>query len=309
MIFTAVGTERIKQRVIYRNKEMIDDRGLSLNPKQLKPILKWAGGKRQILPYLLKYLPDDFNTYYEPFAGGLALLIELFNQNRIKKAVISDINKDLINLYRIIKEKPYDLISRLKEIPFKNNREDYYSARKLFNSIEPEENVTRAALLLYLNRHGYNGLYRVNSKGEFNVPFGRYDNPSLPDEDNIVKFHEMLKSCEILNLDFAEAVKMARRSDFVYFDPPYMPLNETSYFTDYTSGGFSERDQERLALVFKKLSSEGVFVIQSNSDNQFIRQLYAEYNIVEIEARRNINSNASKRGSVKELIILNYQVK
>jgi DNA adenine methylase len=288
---------------------MIENQIIHSNTKQLKPILKWAGGKRQILPYLLQYIPKDFNNYYEPFAGGLALLIELYNQGRIKKAIISDINKDLINLYEIIKERPYELISAIKEIRFKNNKDDYYQARKLFNSLEPHKNVSRAVLLLYLNRHGYNGLYRVNSKGEFNVPFGRYHNPSLPDEEDIIKFHEMLKSCEILNLDFEDAVRSAQRSDFVYFDPPYMPLNETSYFTDYTSGGFSEQDQKRLASVFKKLSNKGVFVMQSNSNNEFIRQLYAEYNIVEIEARRNINSIASKRGSVKELIILNYQVK
>lgn len=288
---------------------MIENQIIPSNTKQLKPILKWAGGKRQILPYLLQYIPKDFNNYYEPFAGGLALLIELYNRGRIKKAIISDINKDLINLYEIIKEKPYELISAIKEIPFKNNKDDYYQARKLFNSLEPHKNVSRAALLLYLNRHGYNGLYRVNSKGEFNVPFGRYNNPSLPDEEDIIKFHEMLKSCEILNLDFEDAVRSAQRSDFVYFDPPYMPLNETSYFTDYTSGGFSEQEQKRLASVFKKLSNKGVFVMQSNSNNEFIRQLYAEYNIVEIEARRNINSNASKRGPVKELLVLNYQVK
>ena len=283
---------------------MIENQIMPSNMKQLKPILKWAGGKRQILPYLLQYIPKDFNNYYEPFAGGLALLIELYNRGRIKKAIISDINKDLINLYEIIKEKPYELISAIKEIPFKNNKDDYYQARKLFNSLEPHKNVSRAALLLYLNRHGYNGLYRVNSKGEFNVPFGKYNNPSLPDEEDIIKFHEMLKSCEILNLDFEDAVRSAQRSDFVYFDPPYMPLNETSYFTDYTSGGFSEQEQKRLASVFKKLSNKGVFVMQSNSNNEFIRQLYAEYNIVEIEARRNINSNASKRGPVKELLIL-----
>jgi len=288
---------------------MIENQIIPSNTKQLKPILKWAGGKRQILPYLLQYIPKDFNNYYEPFAGGLALLIELYNRGRIKKAIISDINKDLINLYEIIKEKPYELISAIKEIPFKNNKDDYYQARKLFNSLEPHKNVSRAALLLYLNRHGYNGLYRVNSKGEFNVPFGRYNNPSLPDEEDIIKFHEMLKSCEILNLDFEDAVRSAQRSDFVYFDPPYMPLNETSYFTDYTSGGFSEQEQKRLASVFKKLSNKGVYVMQSNSNNEFIRQLYAEYNIVEIEARRNINSNVSKRGPVKELLVLNYQVK
>jgi len=288
---------------------MTENQSMLSNTKQLKPILKWAGGKRQILPYLLQYIPKNFNNYYEPFAGGLALLIELYNQGRIKKAIISDTNKDLINLYEIIKERPNELISAIKEIYFKNNKDDYYQARKLFNSLEPHKNVSRAALLLYLNRHGYNGLYRVNSKGKFNVPFGRYNNPSLPDEEDIIKFHEMLKSCEILNLDFEDVVRSAQRSDFVYFDPPYMPLNETSYFTDYTSGGFSKQDQKRLASVFKKLSNKGVFIMQSNSNNEFIRQLYAEYNIVEIEARRNINSNASKRGSVKELIILNYQVK
>lgn len=270
-----------------------------------KPVVKWAGGKRQILSYLISVAPDKFGTYYEPFVGGGALLIELYNSGFLEKAIISDINEDLVDMYRIVKERPEELLHELSLLKFKNNREDYYKARDKYNSIK-ESNPEKTALFIYLNRHGYNGLYRVNSRGEFNVPFGRYSNPSLPGREEIYSLSKVLKVTEVLNEDFEESVKSAGKRDFVYFDPPYMPVSSSSYFTDYNSAGFSKENQIRLYETFKSLSKRGVFVMESNSDSDFIEELYNGFNIVRIKARRNINSVASKRGPIDELIIRNY---
>ena len=278
----------------------------SLVNEYYKPILKWAGGKRQLLPVLIKNIPDKFNTYYEPFIGGAALLISLYSLNKIKESVISDINKDLYNLYKIIKENPQQLIDELDNLEFKNNKNDYYKARELFNSIT--DSVNRSALLIYLNRHGYNGLYRVNSSNKFNVPFGKYNNPGMPSSGNIMALSELFQSCTIMNSDFELTVNNAKKGDFVYFDPPYMPLSKTSYFTGYTHSGFDEKDQERLAKSFQDLSDMGVYVMESNSSTDFIKELYRDFNLLEVNARRNINSVGTNRNSIKELIITNYGV-
>ena len=278
----------------------------SLANEYYKPILKWAGGKRQLLPVLIKNIPDKFNTYHEPFIGGAALLISLYSLNKIDESVISDTNKDLYNLYKIIKENPQQLINELNNLEFKNNKDDYYKARELFNSTEDPAN--RSALLIYLNRHGYNGLYRVNSSNKFNVPFGRYNNPGMPSSGNIMALSELLQSCTIMNSDFEVTVNNARKGDFVYFDPPYMPLSKTSYFTGYTHSGFDEKDQGRLAKTFSELSDRGVYVMESNSSTDLIRELYRDFNLLEVDARRNINSVGTKRNSIKELIITNYGV-
>ncbi len=278
----------------------------SLANEYYKLILKWAGGKRQLLPVLIKNFPDKFNTYYEPFIGGAALLISLYSLNKINESVISDTNKDLYNLYKTIKENPQQLTNELNNLEFKNNKDDYYKARELFNSIT--DSVTRSALLIYLNRHGYNGLYRVNSSNKFNVPFGRYNNPGMPSRENIMALSELFQSCTMMNSDFEIAVKNAKKGDFVYFDPPYMPLSKTSYFTGYTHSGFNENDQERLAKVFHELSDRGVYVMESNSSTDFIKNLYKDFNLLEVDARRNINSVGTKRNSIKELIITNYGV-
>jgi|YelNatPaOPRAMG01_1025707.scaffolds.fasta_scaffold66880_1 DNA adenine methylase len=272
-----------------------------------KPILKWAGGKRQILSILINNIPDKFNTYYEPFIGGAALLISLYSLNRVADSVISDTNTDLYNLYKTIKEDPQQLIDELNNIKFKNNKDDYYKARELFNS--SSDPIKRSALLIYLNRHGYNGLYRVNSNNKFNVPFGRYNNPGMPSADNIMALSKLFQSCIIMNSDFEITVKNAKKMDFVYFDPPYMPLSKTSYFTGYTQLGFDEKDQERLARTFMELSDKGIYVMESNSSTDFIKDLYRNFNLLEVNARRNINSIGNKRNSINELIITNYGVK
>lgn len=278
----------------------------SLLNEYYKPILKWAGGKRQLLPVLLKNIPDKFNTYYEPFIGGAALLISLYSLNKINNAVISDTNTDLYNLYNTIRKEPQELIDELNNLKFRNSRDDYYRARSLFNSTE--DSVRRSAILIYLNRHGYNGLYRVNSNNKFNVPFGKYSNPGMPSPGNIMALSKILQSCTVMNSDFEVAVMNAVRGDFVYFDPPYMPLSKTSYFTGYTHSGFVERDQERLSRIFKDLSRKGVYVMESNSSTELIRELYKDFSLMEVDARRNINSVGTKRDAVKELIITNYGV-
>ena len=278
----------------------------SLLNEYYKPVLKWAGGKRQLLPALLKNIPDNFNTYYEPFIGGAALLISLYSLNRINSAVISDTNTDLYNLYKTIRENPQQLIDELDNLGFRNTKEDYYKAREVFNS--SSNPVERTAILIYLNRHGYNGLYRVNSSNKFNVPFGKYTNPRMPSPENIMALSGLLQSCTVMNSDFEIAVKNASKGDFVYFDPPYMPLSKTSYFTGYTHSGFNESDQERLSETFRVLSRKGVYVMESNSSTEFIKELYRDFSLVEVDARRNINSVGTKRDAVKELIITNYGV-
>lgn len=272
-----------------------------------KPLLKWAGGKRQILKTLLLNVPEKFNKYYEPFVGGAALLIALYSSNKIKSAKISDINRDLYNLYSIIKENPDDLISELNNMEFLNTSQYYYKMRDTFNSTE--DIVKKSAILLYLNRHCYNGLFRVNSCGKFNVPFGKYSKVEKPSIDNIRLISKFLSSTEIINGDFETAVSDAKENDFVYFDPPYMPVNKTSYFTDYTNEGFGIKDQERLAKKFRELSEKGVYVMETNSNTESIKKLYREFSIISVNARRNINSNRNKRGNVEELIITNYVVK
>ncbi|MGP6221085.1 DNA adenine methylase [Caldiplasma sukawensis] len=272
-----------------------------------KPIVKWAGGKRQILKTLIMNVPEKFNRYYEPFVGGAALFIELCSLNKIKRAKISDINPDLYNLYMVIKEKHDDLIIELDNMEFLNTSDYYYRMRNAFNSTE--DPVKKSAILLYLNGHCYNGLFRVNSSGNFNVPFGKYSKVEKPSAENIRKLSEFLSSTEIINADFENSVNDAEEHDFVYFDPPYMPINKTAYFTDYTNKGFNIKDQERLAKKFKELSEKGVYVMETNSNTELIKEIYKEFSMITVSARRNINSDKNRRGNVEELIITNYGVK
>jgi DNA adenine methylase len=206
---------------------------------KVRPLLKWAGGKRQIMHHLISKLPEKFSVYYEPFFGAGALFLELYNRGLLKKAVISDLNKELIALYTLVRDRCSGIIEELENIRFINNKDDYYRARDLFNSMESDHNPEKAALMIYLNRHAYNGLYRVNSSGKFNVPFGRYAHPSLPTPDDIISFSKALSHVKIINKDFETAVSDATVSDFVYFDPPYAPLSRSSDFSAYSSLGFS----------------------------------------------------------------------
>ncbi|MEM3181206.1 MAG: DNA adenine methylase, partial [Candidatus Micrarchaeaceae archaeon] len=210
-----------------------------------KPFVKWAGGKTQLLDALTKSYPK-FNSYHEPFVGGGALFFYLFNKNLISKAHLYDYNQDLINLYKVVKEMPLELIKELKSNIYVNNRDTYYKIR----TSRPKDVIKSAARFIYLNRTAYNGLYRVNSKGEFNVPFGNYEKLSLPQPSLLIKDSIALQSAELHNGDFSEVLSFAHKGDLVYFDPPYQPLSKTSSFTSYTSNSFNIEDQMRLAKVF-----------------------------------------------------------
>ena len=272
-----------------------------------KPFVKWAGGKRQILDKLKKLVPEDFNTYYEPFVGGGALLFDLAPKN----AVINDSNEELINVFNVLcNDKKYSKMCRyLNKFERKHDEEFYYEIRnidrnkKKFNKLNDSK---RAARTIYLNKSCFNGLYRVNSKGEFNVPFGKKTKVNTYDGENLLNVHSYLtlNNISILCTDFEDAVSTAKEGDFVYFDPPYD--SDTSTFNSYTEDGFNKDEQRRLAKVFKELDKKGVKVMLSNHNTILIKELYKDYNFHIIEAKRSINSNGKKRGKVEEVIITNY---
>lgn len=279
------------------------------NNKLVVPVVKWVGGKRQLLPEIKKYSPKKFNTYFEPFVGGGAVLFEL----QPKQAVVNDINKELINVYSVIQNNVEELIEKLSDTDnFSNTSECYYKVRELDR--EPQKynkltGVDRAARILYLNKTCYNGLYRVNSMGEFNSPFGSYKNPNIANAVTLKAVNKYFNEANIkfLNGDFEKTVKTAKKDDFVYFDPPYAPISKTSNFTGYNENGFGENEQIRLKELCDTLNKKRVKFLLSNSDCEFIRDLYKDYNIVTIKAKRTINSNANNRGAISEVLIRNYE--
>lgn len=277
--------------------------------KLATPVVKWVGGKRQLLPEIKKYLPQNFNTYFEPFVGGGAVLFEI----QPKKAIVNDINKELINLYSVIQNNVDDLISVLSNSnKYANTSECYYTIRELDREPQKYNKLTgieRAARILYLNKTCYNGLYRVNSMGEFNSPFGSYKNPNIINEITLRAVSKYFNdsSIKFLNGDFEKTLKGAKKGDFVYFDPPYAPISKTSNFTGYNENGFGESEQGRLKELCDTLNKKGIKFLLSNSDCEFIRDLYSGYNIVTIQAKRVINSNGNNRGSVSEVLIRNYE--
>jgi len=279
----------------------------------VRPFLKWAGGKRQLLPEIVKYVPKRISkhTYYEPFIGGGALLFQL----QLPKAVINDSNKELINCYKVIKDSLDELMEELSKDKYSNSETSYYEMRDLDRSTKKYASlseVEKAARIIYLNKTCYNGLFRVNSQGQFNVPFGRYKNPNFLDDAVLRAVNKYLNSNDItlLNQDFAEAVKDANRGDFVYLDPPYDPVSETASFTGYDVNGFNRDEQERLKEEFDALHKKGCKVMLSNSCTDFIMDLYKDYQdtIIKVRATRSINSNALKRGRVDEVLVLNYEI-
>jgi len=275
-----------------------------------KPFVKWAGGKRQIIDKLKMYAPYEFNTYFEPFVGGGAFLFELSPKN----AVINDYNKELMNVYECIKDaKKFDAMCReLNHHETEHSEEYYYNIRNIDRDkvkFKKLADYKRAARTIYLNKACFNGLYRVNSKNEFNVPFGKKTKVNTYEGQNlgIVCGYLNYNNVQLLSTDFEEAVKDAKKGDFVYFDPPYD--SDTSTFNSYTEDGFGKEEQVRLARVFKELSDRGCYVMLSNHNTKLINELYEGFNIHVIEAKRNINANGKKRGAVEEVIIINYENK
>ncbi|HEU6753853.1 TPA: DNA adenine methylase [Streptococcus pneumoniae] len=273
----------------------------------LQPFTKWTGGKRQLLPVIRELMPKTYNRYFEPFVGGGALFFDLAP----KDAVINDFNAELINCYQQIKDNPQELIEILKVHQEYNSKEYYLDLRSADRDerIDMMSEVQRAARILYMLRVNFNGLYRVNSKNQFNVPYGRYKNPKIVDEELISTISVYINNnqLEIKVGDFEKAIVDVRTGDFVYFDPPYIPLSETSAFTSYTHEGFSFADQVRLRDAFKRLSDTGAYVMLSNSSSALVEELYKDFNIHYVEATRTNGAKSSSRGKISEIIVTNYE--
>ncbi len=267
-----------------------------------KPFLKWAGGKRQLISQMDQYFPKEFNKYIEPFVGGGAIFFYLLPE----QAILIDINQNLINGYKIIKNNVAELIESLKI--HKNEKEYFYKVRNVDRDLEVFNgwsDTKKASRTIFMNRCCFNGLYRVNSKNQFNVPFGKYKNPKFCDKENLLAVHKSLKNVKLVNNTFEKCLDFAEKDDFIYFDPPYVPISDPANFTSYTKDNFDTDDQIKLYNTFKTLDDRGCKVMLSNSYSDFILDLYKNYHINFLQAKRVINSDASKRGSIKEVLITN----
>jgi len=306
-------------------------------PLKAKPFLKWAGGKTQLLDKLSKRLPQDIKQsqtikrYCEPFVGGGAFFFFLKNNYEVKEAILIDINEELILAYKVIQSQHETLINSLKKIEkiylAKNDekrKKFYYEIRTKYNKQKQnfdykKENkkwVERTKYLIFMNKTCFNGLFRLNSKGEFNVPFGRYKNPTICDEQNLIEVNRALKDVTIICGGFEKAEAYIKKNTFVYFDPPYKPISSSSYFTSYSKEGFTDKDQKRLAQFYKEMDKRGARLLLSNSDpknedpkNDFFEKLYEnkKFTIERVDANRFINCNPKGRGSIKEIIVKNYK--
>lgn len=294
-----------------------------------KPFLKWAGGKRQLIPEIEKAIPDSISkadnfTYIEPFVGSGAMLFHMLRTygERISKAIINDINPDLMKAFQTIRDNPEKLIYQLKQFNNKyfsyehqDDRKAYFlEQREMFNT-KPENTIENTALMIFLNRTCFNGLYRTNSKGKFNVPFGRYKNPKIYNPDLILANSTALSKVTILQGDYQQTLTYASQPTLFYFDPPYKPISQSSSFTAYSKDAFSDDDQIRLKKFCDHITENGFHFILSNSDlrntdpdNSFFDDLYQSYIINRVQAKRNINSDSTKRGKIFELLISNDNI-
>lgn len=274
-----------------------------------KPFVKWAGGKRQLISTLNPNLPDSFGTYFEPFLGGGALLFHMLTERHGQKCSISDLNSDLVLAYTTIRDRVDSLISSLKshERNYQKDSKSYYYSVRANN---PRSEIEKTSRLLFLNRTCFNGLYRVNSKGKFNVPLGKYTNPNIVNEENLHSVSTILQSSRvsIKCRDFEAVLRDAKKGDLVYFDPPYQPVSETANFTSYTNKNFTFDDLSRLVELCMKLDSKGCKVLLSNSDSKQVSDMFAKrpWKVSKIQANRSINSNSKKRTGHFELLIKNY---
>jgi len=269
--------------------------------------VKWAGGKHQLLAQFQSLFPKKIENYFEPFVGGGAVAFYVIQKYNPKNILLSDINEELINAYVMIKENVNELVYLLKihkEKHMKDPKGYYYLVRDQ----DPAKlnNIEKAARFIYLNRTCFNGLYRVNSSGKFNVPIGSYKNPDIVQEDKLLKISELLKNVKLEVMPFDKITNYGSRGDFVYFDPPYDPLIKGKSFTTYTKSNFLNEEQILLAKVFSELDKKGCSCMLSNSDTEFITELYSKFNINKVKAKRLINSDASKRGEINEIVVRNY---
>jgi len=269
-----------------------------------RPFLKWAGGKGRLIEQYKAFFPPKFHNYYEPFLGGGAIFFHL--HDRCHHAVLADLNEELVNVYRCVRDDVEAMIEILHQHQLRHCHDYYYAVRAKTQLRSP---LYRAARLIYLNKTCFNGLYRENSKGHFNVPMGRYKKPKVCDASTLKQASAALQRTELVCEAFTAVLNRAHQSqDFVYFDPPYHPISATSSFTSYSRYGFHAEDQERLQQTFAELADRGVKVMLSNSDCAFIRHLYRDFYIYKIEAARAINSNARRRGKISELVITSYSI-
>lgn len=280
--------------------------GNYMKNKLVSPFVKWVGGKRQLIDVIEPLLPKKITTYCEPFVGGGAVLFFL----QPKKAIINDKNADLMIVYEVIKDQVEDLISDLRK--HENTQEYFYALRdidrdkKVYNGLTKLEKASR---LIYLNKTCYNGLFRVNQAGEFNAPFGNYKNPNIVNEPTLRAVSKFLQNndIKIMSTDFEEVLSKLNKGTFVYLDPPYDPMSDTSSFTGYNKGGFDKDEQIRLKESCDRLTKKGIKFMLSNSATDFIKDLYKEYEIKIVKAKRLINADSSKRGEIEEVIIRNYE--
>lgn len=290
--------------------------------------MKWAGGKAGLIPQITNYYPDALKTghidkYVEPFVGGGAILLDVLQKYEVKEAYAYDTNQDLVNAYNVIKTDVEDLIRKLSKyekeylpLDMEERKEYYYDVRNEYNSAEVKAgklSTKRAAEFIFLNRTCFNGLYRVNQSGDFNVPMGKYKNPTICDEENLRELSKLLQNVEIICGDYQDTIDLIDNNTFVYFDPPYRPLSVTSGFTSYTKEDFDDEDQKQLAMYYKKLDTKDAKLMLSNSNpknvnenDTFFDDIYSGYTINELQANRMINSNSTKRGKISELLIINY---
>jgi DNA adenine methylase len=305
----------------------------SANDAIAKPFLKWAGGKGQLINIFRDFYPDDLKNgnitrYYEPFIGGGAVFFDVVQKYNIQSAYLYDINQDLILTYRVIQQDVYKLVETLdllqrnyEQLDEKAQSEFYYKTRDDFNrslhkvdySKYNDEWILRAAQIIFLNRTCFNGLFRLNQKGEFNVPAGRYKNPKILDEQNLIKVSKLLSIADIKNAGFTAVEADIADSSFVYFDPPYRPISKTSDFTSYSKFKFEDAEQIQLGELFYRFHKKGIKQMLSNSDpknidpnDNFFDEIYKDFNISRVPARRMINSNANKRFAINEIIVTNY---
>lgn len=291
-----------------------------------KPFLKWAGGKTQLIQEIEKNLPIEIRMgkikkYVEPFVGSGALFFYLVSKYNFDEIYINDANKELINTYKVIRNDAETLVKELEKLQRQyvfldeeKRSELFYEIRDLYNHKKTNE-ILNATYFIFLNRTCFNGLYRVNSKGKFNVPFGKYTNPKICDSENLLNVSKLLKNVKILNVDFEDTEKYIDSDTFVYFDPPYRPLNITSSFNSYSKDEFNDETQKRLSEFYRRLNRSGAKLMLSNSDpkntnenDNFFDSLYSGFRIERVDAKRMINSNATKRGSIKELLIINDKI-
>lgn len=274
----------------------------------VRPFVKWVGGKTQLIPQLVKYIPESYGTYYEPFLGGGAFFFHL----QPKKACINDINDTLMFTYQVVKTDPHGLIKMLAKLQSEytlldeeGRRALFYEKREKYNAIM-QPTTEKACLMIFLNKTCFNGLYRENSSGKFNVPFGSYKNPKICDEENILAVSSVLTNVTPSATDYYEVVQHAKKGDFIYFDPPYYPVSSTSSFTGYHGKNFYSSDQTRLRDVYVELDKRGCKVMLSNSATEYIEDLFKGYKIIRVKAARAINSKATGRGKIDEVVVINY---